>query len=393
VSDRAGHFVSQGQGQAAYKAFLPKPLPPDPPLRVGPETQRRLEAANLSLGRLDGIGRYLPDADVFLYMYIRKEAVLSSQIEGTQSSLADLLLHENASAPGVPVGDVREVSNYVAAMGHGLQLLQRLPLCLRVVREVHGVLVSGTRGQDKTPGEFRRSQNWIGGSRPGNARFVPPPAHEVPAALGDLEKFLHDEVEQASPIVKAGLAHAQFETIHPFLDGNGRVGRLLITLIFVASGVLARPLLYMSLHFKRHRQEYYERLQRVRVEGDWEGWIDFYLDGVVDVASQAAETVDRLLRLFEADRQAVSASRGGTVYQRAAAQSNLQVYEYLRRRAVLGIPEAARALSLSKPTVARVLSELEALGIAREITGKARNRTFVYQKYMDVLNEEAGALE
>jgi Fic family protein len=355
--------------------------------------QRRLEAASLSLGRLDGIGRYLPDADVFLYMYIRKEAVLSSQIEGTQSTLSDLLLHENVSAPGVPTEDVREVSNYVSAMHHGLELLQKLPLCMRVVREVHGVLLSGTRGQDKTPGEFRHSQNWFGGSRPGNARFVPPPPHEVAPALSALEKFLNDEAEPMSPLIKAGLAHAQFETIHPFLDGNGRVGRLLITLIFLASGVLARPLLYMSLHFKRHRQEYYERLQRVRTEGDWEGWLDFYLDGVVAVASQAAETVDRLLRLFERDRQAVLTSRGGTIYQQAAAQSNLHVYEYLRRRAVLGIPEAATALSLSKPTVARAVSELAVLGIAREITGKARNRVFVYQKYVDVLNEEAEALD
>jgi Fic family protein len=345
----------------------------------------RLERAALALGRLDGISRILPDPELFLYMYVRKEAVLSSQIEGTQSSLSDLLLFEVEGEPGVSEADVREVSNYIAALNHGLELLRTtLPLSLRLLREIHAVLVANTRGSDKTPGEFRRSQNWVGGSRPGNARYVPPPPHEVLPALGALEKFLHDEPERTPTLIKAGLAHAQFETIHPFLDGNGRIGRLLIALLFVAEGVLTQPLLYVSLYFKQNQTEYYDRLQRVRTEGDWEGWMSFYLDGVAYAADQATDTAAKLVRLFDSDRKAVLGSGGGT-------QSTLHVFELLRQRAVLAIPSAARTLSLSKPTVGKAVAELVKLGVAREITGKRRDRQFVYGKYMDIMNEDTAA--
>lgn len=387
-STRAGRFVTQGEGPSRFQAFLPSPLPPDPPVRFGAVMQELLERASLAVGRLDGIARLLPDHDAFLYMYVRKEAVLSSQIEGTQSSLTDLLLHENEAAPGVPLADVEEVSSYVRAMSHGLDLLRtRLPLSLRLIREVHRVLVSGTRGGDKTPGEFRRSQNWIGGSRPGNARFVPPPPHEVMPALDNLEKFLHDQPTRTPALLKAGLAHAQFETVHPFLDGNGRVGRLLITMILIAEGVLAEPMLYMSLHFKRNQREYYDRLQQVRTDGDWEGWLDFYLDGIASVATQATDTIKKVLRLFEEDRSKVLGARDGSIYQRAAAQSNALVHEHICRRALVTIAGAAQALSISKPTVTRALQDMEALGIVREVTGKSRNRLYLYSKYLELLDE------
>ena len=385
-TSRSGTWVLQGTGEGAYPAFLPKPLPPDPPLLIDAHMQRQLEAASLAVGRLDGIGRLLPGPDELLYSYIRKEAVLSSQIEGTQSSIADLLLHENSAAPGVSLEDVQEVSNYIRAMNHGVDLLKKLPLSLRLIREMHKVLVTGTRGTHQTPGEFRRSQNWIGGSMPGNAAFVPPPPHEVMPALGALEKYLH--TDDAPALVKAGLVHAQFETIHPFLDGNGRVGRMLIPLLLVAEGALERPWLYVSLHFKRHRATYYELLQKARTHGAWEEWTSFYLDGVARIADEAVDKIRELLALFERDRKTVEGSRAGSIYQRVALHSNLDVYEYLRRRIAIRIPEAAAACGTTKPTVARALDDLERIGIAREVTGKPRNRVYVYQEYLDILNRD-----
>ncbi len=385
-SERAGRWVQQGTAPAAFSAFIPNPLPPDPPLRIDSALQLQLEAASLALGRLDGIGRLLPGPEALLYSYVRKEAVLSSQIEGTQSTLRDLLLHENDAAPGAPLDDVREVSSYIAALNHGLELLGTLPMSLRLIREVHRLLVTGSRGAEQAPGEFRTSQNWIGGSRPGNAAFVPPPAHEVLPALGSLEMFLHDD--RFPTLLKAGLAHAQFETIHPFLDGNGRVGRMLITLVLVANGALSNAWLYMSLHFKRHRRTYYERLQRVRTHGEWEAWLSFYLDGVLTVSGQATQTISELLKLFEKDRQAVSSHRGGSIYQQAAAQSNLLVFEHLRAKMMLTIPETASACGLSKPTVARALKDLIALGIVSELTGAKRNRVFLYDRYLQILNAD-----
>jgi Fic family protein len=389
-STRAGRWVTQGSGDSAYLAFIPKPLPPDPPLVVDTSMQDRLELASLALGRLDGIGRLLPRADDFLYSYVRKEAVLSSQIEGTQSSLTDLLVHENKGAPGITVSDAREVSNYVAALNHGLDLLRtRLPLSLRLIREIHGVLMEGTRGGQQAPGEFRRTQNWIGGKGPSDAYYVPPPAHEVMPTLGQLEKFLHGQPVRFPGLLKAGLVHAQFETIHPFLDGNGRIGRLLITLVMVAEGALADPWLYMSLYFKKMRQDYYTYLQRVRTDGDWEGWMSFFLEGVALVAQQAASTIQEIIAMIEHDRATIQGSRGTfSIYQKAALQANIEVFEYFRKKMLVKIPEVANECSISKPTAARVLSEFEQLGIAREITGNARNRMYIYQKYVDLLGKD-----
>jgi Fic family protein len=384
-NDRAGSFRQLGRGDAAYRAFFPKPLPPDPPLAIEGPMLGLFGRASLAVGRLDGVATRLGSPGALLWTYIRKEAVLSSQIEGTQSSLTDLLLHENEQAPGVPTDDVEEVSSYVRALTRGLELLgHQLPLSLRLIRAIHEELVKGTRGADKTPGELRRSQNWIGGSRPGNARFVPPPPDEVMPALGNLEKFLHDE--STPPLLKAGLAHAQFETIHPFLDGNGRVGRLLITMILINEKVLREPMLYMSLHFKRHHQEYYERLQRVRTHGDWEGWMDFFLDGVESVATAATNTIDDLDRLMKEHREILGA-RSGSIHQSAAAQNNLAVYDHICRRLVVTVPRAVQSTGVSAPTVQRVLKEMQALDMLREITGKARNRVFLYQPFVDILEE------
>jgi Fic family protein len=384
-SERAGVFRTEGRGDAAFRAFIPKPLPPEPPLRMDGALLSLFGRATAAVGRLDGVAAQLRNPDAFLWTYVRKEAVLSSQIEGTQSSLTDLLLHENEQAPGVPTDDVEEVSSYVRAMMTGLDLLRtQLPLSLRLIRGIHAELVRGTRGADKTPGEFRRSQNWIGGSRPGNARFVPPPPDALMPALDNLEKFLHDE--STPPLLKAGLAHAQFETIHPFLDGNGRVGRLLITMILINEGVLKVPMLYMSLHFKRNHQEYYERLQRVRTHGDWEGWMDFFLDGVASVATAAAQTIDALDRLMT-EHSTLLGSRGGSVYQSAAAQNNLAVYDHVCQRLVVTAPRVAHSTGISAPTVRRVLNEMQTQGMLQEVTGKSRNRVFVYQPFLDLLED------
>ena len=377
---RAGAFVQQQAGPEGFSAFVPGPLPPEPPLEFSPELQRIHEEAVHAVGQLEGVSRTV-DPDRLLYMYVRKEAVLSSQIEGTQSTLTDLLEYENDAAPGTPLSDVQEVSRYVAALYHGLGRIQRgeLPLSLRLIREMHGVLMQEGRGSVQDPGEFRRTQNWIGGTRPGNARFVPPPPHEMRVALGNLEKFLHDEYGRTAPIIKAGLAHAQFETIHPFLDGNGRIGRLLISLVFGAEGLLTRPFFYFSLYLKENRADYYDALQRVRTHGDWEGWIHFYLVGVEAVARQAAGTTLALRTLFEEDQQRV---RG----LGRAAGSALRVYDLLRHRIVLSAPRAAGELGLTWPTVNSALQRLQRLGIVREVTGRSRDRLYVYHRQMELLD-------
>jgi Fic family protein len=377
---RAGRWVRQQTGPEGFSAFVPSPLPPDPPLRFTPELQRIHEEAVHAVGQLEGVSRTM-DPDRLLYMYVRKEAVLSSQIEGTQSTLSDLLAYENDAVPGTPVADVQEVSRYVAALYHGLERMQRgeLPLSLRLIREMHGVLVQEGRGSARAPGEFRRTQNWIGGTRPGNARFVPPPPHEMLAALGNLERFLHDEDGRTAPIVKAGLAHAQFETIHPFLDGNGRIGRLLISLVFGAERLLTRPFFYFSLYLRENRADYYDALQRVRTHDDWEGWIHFYLVGVEAVARQAADTTLALRATFEEDQQRV-AQLG------RAAGSALRVYDLLRQRIVLSAPRAAAELGLTWPTVNAALQRLESLGIVREATGRSRDRVYVYERQLALLD-------
>lgn len=377
---RAGAFVQQQAGPDGFSAFVPAPLPPAPPLAFSPDLQRIHEEAVHAVGQLEGVSRTM-DPDRLLYLYVRKEAVLSSQIEGTQSTLSDLLEYENDAAPGTPLDDVQEVSRYVAALYHGLGRIQRgeLPLSLRLIREIHGVLMQEGRGSVQNPGEFRRTQNWIGGTRPGNARFVPPPPHEMMAALDNLEKFLHDAHGRTAPIIKAGLAHAQFETIHPFLDGNGRIGRLLISLIFGAERLLTRPFFYFSLYLKENRADYYDALQRVRTHGDWEGWIHFYLVGVEAVARQAADTTLALRTLFEEDQQRVTGLG-------RAAGSALRVYDLLRQRIVLSAPRAAGELGLTWPTVNAALRRLERLGIAREATGRSRDRLYVYGQQLELLN-------
>jgi Fic family protein len=380
TSTRAGRWVRQQAGAEGFSAFVPARLPPSPPLKFTPELQRLSEAAGRALGRLEGVSASL-EPDRLLYMYVRKEAVLSSAIEGTQSTLSDLLRFEAEGAPGTPVDDVREVSRYVAALLYGIGRIRsgKLPLSLRLIREIHKVLMKGGRGGVRAPGEFRRTQNWVGGSRPGNAKFVPPPPHDMHAALDNLERFLHDEDGFTPPVIKAGLAHAQFETIHPFLDGNGRVGRLLVSLMLVVDGVLSQPFLYLSLYFREQRADYYDALQRVRTHGDWEGWLRFYLIGVEAVARQAADTVTVLVTLFDQDR-----SRIQTLGR--SAGSALQVYDVLRRRIVVSIPGVAKEAGVTWPTAKAALERLRALRIVAESTGRRRDRLYTYTSQLEILN-------
>ena len=340
-----------------------------------------LEQANQAVGRLDGLASVLPNLSLFIYAYIRKEAVLSSQIEGTQSSLSDLLMFENQEAPGVPVEDVQEVSNYVAALTHGLNRLKEgFPLSLRLIREIHEVLLSKGRGSDKEPGEFRRSQNWIGGTRPGNAVFVPPPAHRVMECMGQLELFLHEDQHALPLLIKAGLVHAQFETIHPFLDGNGRLGRLLITFLLCAGGALREPILYLSLFFKTNRQRYYDLLMEVRVKGDWEGWLEFFLRGVKETSDQAVNAARRIIDLLDADRKKIEQ------LGRPSA-SVLRVHQYAQTHPILSIASAAKDLGITFPTAAGAIDRMQRLGILREVTGRQRGRLFAYGGYLDILSE------
>jgi Fic family protein len=377
---RLGHYETTAVAGETVRAYVPVPLPPIPPVDLT-GLQIALELANQTLGRLDGIASVLPDPSLFLYIYIRKEALLSSQIEGTQSSLSDLLLYEAEEAPGVPIDDTREVSNYVAAMNHGLtRLREDFPLSLRLIREIHEILLAKGRGQDKDPGEFRRSQNWIGGTRPGNALFVPPPPHRIMDCLGALETFIHADTPDLPLLVKAALVHVQFETIHPFLDGNGRLGRLLITFLLCERGVLREPLLYLSLFFKQNRQAYYEHLQAVREHGAWEQWTEFFLRGVTETAAQGIRTAQSLLRLFANDRARVEA------LGRPAATA-LRLHQFLQRRGLTTIPDASRRLGLSQPTVTSAIAHLRRLGIVRETTGRQRGKVFIYGSFMDLLSE------
>ena len=344
--------------------------------------QQVLESAVLSLGRLDGISTILPDQALFIYAYVRKEAVVSSQIEGTQSSLSDLFLLELDEAPGAPIDDTREVLNYVAALDHGLgRLREGFPLSNRLIREVHSVLLSSGRGSSMSPGEFRRSQNWIGGTRPGNAVFVPPPHPKVHDCMSELERFLHAEGDGLTVLLRTGLAHAQFETIHPFLDGNGRVGRLLIALLLCNAGVLRQPLLYLSLHFKTHRSTYYRLLDEVRRTGDWEAWLGFFLEGVRSTAESAVSTAERLSEIFRRNENKITAVAG------RRAGSAVRLHQALKRRPILSIPRAARETRLSYPAAASATGVLVENGIVREITNRMRGRLFAYDEYLDVLSE------
>ena len=379
-----GHYKTISSVGETVKAFIPAPLPPVPPIEWTPDLREKFDQAHLALGRLDSVSKLLPDTTLFLYMYVRKEAVLSSMIEGTQSSLSDLLLFEMDEEPGVPLDDVQEVSNYVAALYHGLHLLKEgLPLSLRLIKEMHSVLLSKGRGSTHSPGTFRKSQNWIGGTRPGNAVFVPPPVEELMECMGKLELFLHDTPESTPILLKAALMHVQFETIHPFLDGNGRLGRLLITLLLCEQKVLQEPMLYLSLYFKSHRQYYYELLARVRTTGDWESWLDFFAEAVNTVATQAVETAQKLLKLSEADKLKISGLG-------RAAVSTLQVYWIMMEHPIATAKWLVEKIGITPATVNKALGHLEQLGIVREITDKKRNRLFSYTGYIEILNEGTG---
>lgn len=372
---RAGLYISQTTG---YRAFSPRPLPPEPPVQVGPELQQHLSNADRALGRLDGSVETLPHPNLFVYMYVRKEAVLSSQIEGTQSSLQDLLAAEAHLAAGVP-SDVDEVVNYVRAMNLGLERLPALPMSIRLIREIHHELMKGARGQHLTPGQLRQSQNWIGpaGSTIATATFVPPPPHDVPTMLGDLETFLHRD-DDLPLLVKIGLAHAQFETIHPFLDGNGRIGRLLITFLLCERQALKKPVLYLSHYFKQHRQEYYDRLQAVRDEGDWEGWLSFFLKGVTEVSIEAAETAKQILVLREEHRRRINDRMG------RMAGNGHRVLEQLYEKPIVSVEDVRTITQTSFQAANTAVRRLVELGVLSEMTGQARNRRFLYAPYVDL---------
>ncbi|KAF0283786.1 MULTISPECIES: Fic family protein [Spiribacter] len=382
----SGEYSTRQLGGETVNAFVPQPLPPCPAPEIRGARARRHEQALLACGRLDSITQLLPEPDLFLYAYIRREALVSSQIEGTQSSLSDLLLFELDEVPGVPFDDVVEVSNYIAAMNHGLERLRGgFPLSNRLLCEMHARLLARGRGARMQPGAFRRSQNWIGGTRPGNARFVPAPPEYVQDVMASLEAFLHEEELPFSALIKAALAHVQFETIHPFLDGNGRIGRLLIALTLHQDGVLREPLLYLSLYLKQHRMTYYELLDGVRYDGDWEAWLDFFLEGVQVTATGAVDTADRLVTLFREDAQQIQ-NLG------RASANTLRVFDALRSRPVASIKDLRRRSDLSAPTVGRAVDALEEMGVVDEITGRQRDRVYVYRRYLNILNEGAEPL-
>jgi Fic family protein len=378
--ERSGQYVVSDVGGEKVRSFIPNPLPPIPSINYEGLLDL-IEQAGLALGKLDGLSRILPDTRLFLYLYVRKEAVLSSQIEGTQSSLSDLLLYEAEEAPGVPINDVEEVSSYVSAMNYGLKQLDTdFPLSLRLVRGIHKVLLTNSRGREKQPGEFRTSQNWIGGSRPGNAIFVPPPPNQVTKLMGELEKFIHSQKDNTPNLVKAGIIHLQFETIHPFLDGNGRLGRLLITLFLRERGLLDQPLLYLSLYLKTHRNRYYELLQKVRNEGVWEEWLEFFLTGIIETSNQATQTAAEIIELFKNDEEKIKTLGGATA-------SAMRVHQYAQLHPIIKIPAASKELGISQPTVTTSINHLRKLKILQEIGRRARNRTYFYSSYIDVLSE------
>lgn len=380
LSGRIGTYATSSVAGETVRAYFPKPLPPKPGLDLT-GLSGLVSEAMYALGRLDGVRAVAPDTSLFLYMYIRKEALLSSQIEGTQSSLSDLLLYEEAEAPGAPVDDVEEVSTYVAALNHGLERLRNgFPLSLRLMREMHAILLATGRGSTRQPGDFRRSQNWIGGTRPGNALFVPPPPHLVEDLMRDLERFLHEEESGLPPVIKAGLAHVQFETVHPFLDGNGRLGRLLVTLYLCEQGILEEPLLYLSLYLKTHRTTYYALLQEVREHGRWEAWLEFFLTGVRDVARQAHEAARTIEAMFIEDAEKLK-SLG------RAAPTARQIFSVLQTRPLVTIATAAERAGVSFPAANTGLQNLHKHGIVSEVTGRTRGRVYAYTRYLDLLSE------
>jgi Fic family protein len=377
---RAGRFVTQSGG---YRAFIPAPLPPEPAVSLDGDILAVLSEADVSLGRLDGVVKVIPDPDLFVAMYVRREAVLSSQIEGTQSTLEDLLEAELEPGSQGRSGDVGDIVNYVAAMNHGLWRLNELPLSLRLIREIHAELMKDGRGAYATPGQFRTSQNWIGpqGASLAQATFVPPPAPDMKDALGDFERFLHAET-QLPLLIRAGYAHAQFETIHPFLDGNGRVGRLLITFLLVHGGALRQPLLYLSYFLKLHRAEYYDRLMAVRIDGDWEGWMRFFLRGVAQTAKEATHTAERIFELRERHRALVMEETGA---------NGLKLLSSLFRQPLVNVNRVSDEVEVSFPTANRLVARFEELGLLREVTGQRRSRMFRYEPYLALFDDRAEA--
>jgi Fic family protein len=376
-----GKYITIATAGETAKAYVPAPLPPKPDIDWTPALRQQFEQAHLALGRLDSIASLLPDTDLFLYMYVRKEAVLSSMIEGTQSSLSDLLMYELHQQTGVPIDDVEEVSNYVAALNHGMRrLAEGFPLSVRLAKELHAILLSGGRGSSKQPGELRQSQNWIGGSRPSTAVFVPPPANELPELLSALEKFIHDEQQVTPPLLKAALVHVQFETIHPFLDGNGRLGRLLITLILVSQKILQQPLLYLSLYFKTHRQEYYELLDQIRSKGDWEAWLSFFAQATEFTANAAVDTAKQLMQQMEKDAVLVQAQGriAGTLSKLHQAFLQSPIATAARLKDITGLAPA---------TIQTGLQRLEKLKVVEELTGRQRDRVYAYKDYIAILNQ------
>ena len=375
-----GSYINNSISGELVKAYMPDTLPPNPPIEMMALYSLQ-DQANLTIGRLDGISINVPDISLFLYMYIRKEAILSSQIEGTQSTLDDLLMYENNEAVGVPIDDVVEVSNYVSALNHGLKRIAGgFPLCLRLIREMHEILLSQGRGSTKQPGVFRTSQNWIGGTRPGNASFVPPPWENIVDLLSNLESFWNIEDGSVPTLIKAGLAHYQFETIHPFLDGNGRLGRLLITLILCVDGIMSQPLLYLSLYFKINRQSYYDHLQHTREKGDLEEWLKLFLKGVIYTAEQAVKTIQQTLELLEKDRQKIQGIG-------KAAASALIIHDLIKKTPITDGNKIVSISGLTLPTVNSSIKHLIELGIVTELTGRSRNKIYKYTKYLDILSD------
>jgi Fic family protein len=385
---KTGKYVVSTTAGEEVKAFVPEPLPPKPPLRLDKSLKAALESAERELARLDVAAKMVPDPEWFIYGFVRKEAVLTSQIEGYAPTLSDLLSWEAEAAnkktePGI---DLKETCNYLDALSYARTELAKpkgLPLSLRLIKETHKRLMQGARGEKKQPGEFRTSQNWIGGSRPGNAFFIPPPPDNLPDCLDEFEKYLHHS-DDSPKLVRIALAHAQFETIHPFLDGNGRLGRLLIALLLEQWGLLGSPMLYISVYFKRNQQEYYERLNKVRTAGDWEGWTRFFLEAVTDVAAEATLKAEEIFRLFECDRRLLLAAPDSSV-------TGMRLLDHLYRNPYLTLSSAVKLLNVSKPTASKAISLLASLAILQEVDVRKRPRTYVYKEYLDLLKEETGA--
>lgn len=378
MNTRIGTYIIQRIPGESFRAYIPPPLPPAPPLDLT-HLYPMLEKATQGLAELNHLTKVIPNTSLFLYMYVRKEALLSSQIEGTQSSFSDLMLFEHHQKPNVALADVEEVSNYVQAIQHGLKRLKEgFPLSLRLLREIHEILLAGSRGSTKLPGEFRKSQNWIGGTRPGNALFVPPPVENLNQCLSDFEQFLHDDTLPI--LIKTGLAHVQFESIHPFLDGNGRLGRLLITLLLCNNGILKAPILYLSLYLKENRETYYRLLQEVRSQGTWETWLDFFLEGIVTSTQQAIQTAEKIDACFNRDLAKINTLGRG----RFSCQI---IFDYLKKLPQITVPFLANELNISPPTARSAVENMVALKILKETSGKKRDKVYIYHDYLQLLEE------